>query len=51
MIPESFIEQWQRNVPWQTLPMVEQDLIISRALLCPGIEGGRFLCKLGVVYR
>jgi hypothetical protein len=33
MIPESFIEQWHKQAPWQTLSMVEQDLIISRALI------------------
>ncbi len=26
MIPKLFIEQWQKNAPWQTLDMVEQDL-------------------------
>lgn len=34
MIPVIFIEKWRKNVPWQTLAMVEQDLIISRALVC-----------------
>jgi len=34
MIPKIFIEQWQKNAPWQTLDMVEQDLIINRALVC-----------------
>jgi len=33
MIPKSFIEQWHQQAPWQTLSMVEQDLIISRALV------------------
>ena len=33
MIPKSFIEMWQQRVPWQTLSMVEQDLIISRVLI------------------
>jgi predicted nucleotidyltransferase component of viral defense system len=33
MIPESFIEQWRNSVKWQTFPQVEQDLIISRALV------------------
>jgi predicted nucleotidyltransferase component of viral defense system len=33
MIPENFIEQWRVNAPWQTLAMVEQDLIISRVLV------------------
>ena len=34
MIPESFIEDWRTQVKWQTLAMIEQDLIISRALIC-----------------
>ena len=34
MIPKIFIEKWQQNAPWQTLDMVEQDLIINRALVC-----------------
>jgi predicted nucleotidyltransferase component of viral defense system len=33
MIPENFIVQWRPNAPWQTLAMIEQDLIISRALV------------------
>lgn len=33
MIPKNFIEMWQQTVPWQTLAMVEQDLIISRVLV------------------
>lgn len=33
MIPEIYIEQWRKNAPWQTSAMVEQDLIISRALV------------------
>jgi predicted nucleotidyltransferase component of viral defense system len=34
MIPESFVESWgERIAPWQTLAMVEQDLVISRALV------------------
>jgi predicted nucleotidyltransferase component of viral defense system len=33
MIPRLFIEQWQKNAPWQSLDMVEQDLIINRALV------------------
>jgi len=31
MIPQNFLEQW--SAPWQTLNMVEQDLVISRALI------------------
>ena len=34
MIPESYIEEWRNHVDWQTLAMVEQDLVISRALIC-----------------
>ena len=34
MIAASFVENWRSNVDWKTLPMVEQDLVISRALVC-----------------
>lgn len=33
MIPEIFIQAWRKNVEWQTPAQVEQDLIISRALV------------------
>jgi predicted nucleotidyltransferase component of viral defense system len=33
MIPKNFIEIWQSQAPWQSLAMVEQDLIISRILV------------------
>ncbi len=33
MIPENFIVAWRQHVKWQTLAQVEQDLIISRALI------------------
>lgn len=33
MIPKSFVEMWGQGVPWKTLAMVEQDLIISRVLV------------------
>ncbi len=33
MIPEIFIEQWQSSVKWRTLAQIEQDLVISRALV------------------
>ncbi len=33
MIPEIFIERWRKFVKWQTPSQVEQDLIISRALV------------------
>lgn len=34
MIPDVFIEKWRQNVPWKNKSMIEQDLIISRALVC-----------------
>ena len=34
MIPENFIESWRLHTQWQTLSMVEHDLVISRALVC-----------------
>jgi predicted nucleotidyltransferase component of viral defense system len=34
MIPEAFLAEWRvTSAPWQQLAMVEQDLVISRALL------------------
>ncbi|MBI2996407.1 MAG: nucleotidyl transferase AbiEii/AbiGii toxin family protein [Candidatus Melainabacteria bacterium] len=33
MIPEAFIEEWKANAPWQTLAMIEQDMVISRVLI------------------
>jgi predicted nucleotidyltransferase component of viral defense system len=33
MIPQNFIEQWRNYVKWRTLSQIEQDLIISRALV------------------
>ena len=33
MIPENFIEKWRQYAKWQTPAQVEQDLIISRALV------------------
>lgn len=33
MIPLAYITEWQSMAPWQTLDMIEQDLIISRMLL------------------
>lgn len=33
MIPRAFIDEWRQLVPWQTSEQVEQDLIISRALV------------------
>ena len=33
MIPQGYIESWRTQVPWQILAMVEQDMVISRALI------------------
>ena len=33
MIPEMIVEQWRANAQWPTLSMVEQDMVISRALI------------------
>jgi len=33
MIPKNFIERWRINAGWQTLAQIEQDLVISRALI------------------
>jgi hypothetical protein len=33
MIPEVFIENWRKMVPWQMTEQIEQDLMISRALI------------------
>ena len=33
MIPEDFITEWRSSVPWISSDQVEQDLIISRALI------------------
>lgn len=33
MIPEIFIQAWRKNALWQTYEQIEQDLIISRALV------------------
>lgn len=33
MIPESFIENWRMHAKWQNTIQVEQDLVISRALV------------------
>lgn len=34
MIPEKFIIIWRKQTNWQTLAMVEQDLVICHALVC-----------------
>lgn len=33
MIPQAYINEWQQIVPWKVKEQVEQDLIISRALV------------------
>lgn len=33
MIPEIFIENWRKTVPWKMTEQIEQDLMISRALV------------------
>jgi predicted nucleotidyltransferase component of viral defense system len=33
MIPQAYITEWSRQVPWQTNEQVEQDLVICRALV------------------
>lgn len=33
MIPELIIQQWRHNAKWQTLAQIEQDLVISRAIV------------------
>ena len=50
MIPELFIKRWRQNVQWQPPAQVEQDLVISRALVelynDPHIKEARLLYKL-----
>ncbi len=33
MIPLAYVQQWSVNAKWQTLAMVEQDLVINKALI------------------
>ncbi|MCP3658769.1 MAG: nucleotidyl transferase AbiEii/AbiGii toxin family protein, partial [Bacteroidetes bacterium] len=33
MIPENIVRDWKKFAPWKTSEKVEQDLIISRALI------------------
>jgi len=33
MIPEIYVREWAKIVPWKLLSMVEQDLLISRILI------------------
>jgi len=34
MIERFYLDEWRQFAPWPTLTQVEQDLIISRALVC-----------------
>ncbi|MGD9152233.1 MAG: hypothetical protein PVG30_01050 [Gammaproteobacteria bacterium] len=34
MIEKIYLDEWRQAAPWKTLLMVEQDLIISKALVC-----------------
>lgn len=43
MIPQNFITQWSNHVPWQSNEQIEQDLVISRALVA--IFNDDFLSK------
>ena len=43
MIPEDIVTHWQQTAPWQTQDMIEQDLIISRALVA--LYSDTFLCE------
>lgn len=33
MIPKPYIARWQQNAPWNSFDQIEQDLVISRALV------------------
>lgn len=33
MIPNAYLVEWQARTPWKTMDMVEQDLLITRALV------------------
>ena len=58
MIPRDYITEWRADVPWVQDFQVEQDLIISRALLvifthpllgkCLAFRGGTAIYKLHV---
>lgn len=34
MIAQNHVVEWKQHAPWRTLAMIEQDLIISKALVC-----------------
>jgi len=33
MIPQAFITEWQQFAPWSSEAQVEQDLVLSRAII------------------
>ena len=43
MIPKAYITEWSNFVPWKANEQVEQDLVISRALI--EIYSDEFLSK------
>jgi len=49
MIPEYFIQEWHDKAPWQESFMVEQDLIICKALVC--IFSDEFLSDTDILLR
>ena len=65
MIPQYSIQEWHEQVPWNTDAMIEQDLIICRALVSifsdeflasqlafrGGTEGGLLNCTTWVIKK
>jgi len=49
MIPNAYLVEWRNHVPWKTTDMVEQDLLISRAIadIFAHSELGRMLAFRG----
>ena len=49
MIPNAYLIEWRNRVPWKTTDMVEQDLLISRAIadIFANRELGRMLAFRG----
>lgn len=50
MIPKPYIAKWKDHAPWTTNEQVEQDLIISRALVAL-FSFGRIDNKIGFKFR
>ncbi len=44
MIPLDYITEWRNHAPWPQLSQVEQDLIISRALIEDLYSQGAWHC-------